>query len=84
MMIVCFKCMYLEYIPRDNVFSGSRLGLTRTYCEVYENETDVEICVGLKSPYENVACPVDFAFDLQFTIDSETGNHLDLFHNSID
>ena len=50
---------------------------------VYENATDIEICVGLKPPYETVACPVDFDFDLQFTIDTDTGKYPDLLHDYI-
>ena len=63
--------------------SGTRFGLTETYCMVYENATVIEICVGLKPPYGNVACPVNFNFDLQFTIDTETGKYPDLLHDYI-
>ena len=62
-----FECNY------THSSSGTRFGLTHTYCMVYENATEIEICAGLKPPYGNVACPVDFDFDLQFTIDTETG-----------
>ena len=57
--------------------------MTQTYSQVYENVTEIEICVGVKPPYETVACPVSFDFNLTFTIDTDTGIYNDLFHDYI-
>ena len=49
-------------------FSVTQYGLKLTDSEVYENETEIEVCVEVKPPYNNTPCPVDFEFDLQISI----------------
>jgi hypothetical protein len=46
----------------------TRFGLRETDLEVYDNETEIEVCVEAKPPYNSAVCPVGFQFNLNVSI----------------
>ncbi|CAI8052066.1 hypothetical protein GBAR_LOCUS28505 [Geodia barretti] len=49
----------------------TRFGLRETDLEVYDNETEIEVCVEAKPPYNSAVCPVGFQFNLKVSIQGE-------------
>ena len=58
------------------LLSVAKFGVRETFVEIYDNETDFEVCVEAKPPNDNSACPVDFEFHLKLFIEGETDGKL--------
>ena len=56
----------------------TRFGLRETDLEVYDNETEIEVCVEAKPPYNSAVCPVGFQFNLNVSIQGD--NDCKLLH----
>ncbi|CAI8052064.1 hypothetical protein GBAR_LOCUS28505, partial [Geodia barretti] len=54
----------------------TRFGLRETDLEVYDNETEIEVCVEAKPPYNSAVCPVGFQFNLKVSIQGENDGKL--------
>ena len=59
-VIVYFLCLETQF------------GLVSANCIVGENQREVYVCVELKPPYNNAACPVAFPFQLHLSMQNNT------------
>ena len=78
MMMVCKPQIItvLFVIKYISLFAGTIFGLKETNLEIYNNETEIEVCVEVKPPYNNTACPVDFNFQLQLSIEGDNATNV--------
>ena len=51
--------------------------LEETYFKVFENVTDITVCA---ENVDGIVCPVNFDFNLLFSIDSNSGQLYSLFN----
>ena len=49
-------------------------GMQSIYREIFENETNIEVCVEQKPPYSNANCPVDFPFSFTISVHDNTAS----------
>ena len=88
-VVVCktYKVNYLIDMMSASIYPFSTAKtfglLDAPYCEVRENGTDIQLCVGLKLPYKSIHCPVDFTFYLHLSIISNKEGKLSSFLNEL-
>ena len=54
----------------------TRFGLRDTDLEIYDNETEIEVCVEGKPPYNIAVCPVGFHFNLKVSVQGDNDGKL--------
>ena len=74
-MMVCEPQLITVLFVIISLFAGTIFGLKETNLEIYNNETEIEVCVEVKPPYNNTACPVDFNFHLQLSIEGDNATN---------